>query len=115
NLGNLLANQNDPSALHHFEAAIRANPQFAEARYNLGLAYAAQNRAADAIAQFKEVVRVQPDFTDAHLNLGVALAKERRFTEAAAEFEATLRLDPANPAAKKYLEQARQFADRPSP
>jgi tetratricopeptide (TPR) repeat protein len=94
-------------ATEHFAAAVKSNPRFAEARYNLGLQLAKQNRNDEALIHLSEATRLKPDFLDGHLNYGVALAKSRRFDEAIAEFEAVLRIDPANAAARKFLEQAR--------
>ena len=112
NFANLLVSEKRTESTEHFETAVRINPQFSEARYNLGLGYAAANRNADAIAQFKEVVRARPQWTEAHLNLGVALAKTGRYADAITEFNEVLRLDPQNADGKRFLEKAKELQQR---
>ena len=107
NLGNALTAVGDPGAGQHFAEAVKHNPRFAEARYNLALNLAKQNRNEEALAQFAEVVRLKPDLIDGHFNYGVALAKARRFNEAVEQFEMVLRLDPQHAGAKQLLERAK--------
>ncbi len=106
---------NDPEALTQYAEAVRLKPDFAEARYNLGLSYARQGRNAEALTQFTEVVRLRPDSADAHFNLGVALAKSRQFPAAITNFQETLRLDPGNSKAKQFLEQAQGALKQSAP
>lgn len=107
NLGNALTAVGDAQAGQHFAEAVKHNPRFAEARYNLALNLAKQNRNEEALAQFAEVVRLKPDLIDGHFNYGVALAKARRFNEAVEQFETVLRLDPQHAGAKQLLERAK--------
>ncbi|HNR36928.1 MAG TPA: tetratricopeptide repeat protein, partial [Candidatus Hydrogenedentes bacterium] len=51
-------------AISSFETALKLNPAYTAARYNLGLAYAALGRNANAIEQFQAYLRDAPDAPD---------------------------------------------------
>ncbi|MCX5759652.1 MAG: tetratricopeptide repeat-containing serine protease family protein [Candidatus Hydrogenedentes bacterium] len=48
-----------------FETALKLDPAYGAARYNLGVTYAALGRAGDAIEQFQTYLRDAPDAPDA--------------------------------------------------
>ena len=56
-------------AVRHFEAALKARPEYPEAHNYLGTVYCRQGRADEAIRQFQEALRLEPDYTDARKNL----------------------------------------------
>ena len=59
-------------AINFFEQAIKINSDYAEAYYNLGIAYYDLGRYQDAIDAYKQAVRIKPDDDEAHCNLGRA-------------------------------------------
>lgn len=59
----------------HLEQALRLDPSFADAHFNLGVALAEQRRFEEAIEQFQEVLRIRPSDRDAPAMIG--LARER--------------------------------------
>jgi predicted negative regulator of RcsB-dependent stress response len=63
-----------PEACQRCLAALRLDANDVEARYQLGLAYLAEGRTAEAAEQFNDAVLVRPDFTPAR----DALAKLQR-------------------------------------
>ena len=63
-------------AVSHGEAALRINPDFPEAHYNLANALFQSGRLDEAIAHFREALRLKPDFADAQRNLSKALADQ---------------------------------------
>jgi tetratricopeptide (TPR) repeat protein len=64
-----------PDAIAQFQAALRIDPDYAEAHYNLGNALSQlPGRLPDAIAQSEAVLRLEPGDASAHSNLGLALA-----------------------------------------
>lgn len=48
-------------ALLHFETALRLKPGYADAHYNLGVAYANKGPILEAIAQLEAAQRLKPD------------------------------------------------------
>ena len=78
----------------HFTEALRLNPSFTDAHYNLGVALQAMRRYPAAEAHFTEAVRLRPDYADAHKNLGFVLYNEGKFEPAATHLTEALRLHP---------------------
>jgi hypothetical protein len=60
-------------ALEHFASALKTDPDFAEARINLGITLAADGRTNEALLHFRLAIEARPDYADAHFNLGAAL------------------------------------------
>ncbi len=58
------------------EAAIRANPRFAEAHEMLGRIYERQGRTDQALGEYQAAVGIRPDLSQAQLDLGAVLAKK---------------------------------------
>ncbi len=50
-----------------YQQAVRIDPDFAEAYYNLGLAYRRDTRSAEAVGALREAGRSRPNFIAAHL------------------------------------------------
>ncbi len=64
-LGFLKYNNNDfLGAIEALEKSISLSPQYANARYFLGLSYELLNRRSDAINQFEEIQKTNPDNTE---------------------------------------------------
>lgn len=97
NLGCALVAQSGrlQEAAARFEEAIRLNPNYVEAHYNLGKALKALGRTREAIAQFEEALRLNSDVADAHFSLASALQEDpSRLDDAVAQFQQGLRLKP---------------------
>ncbi len=90
-------------AVAHFRAALRINPSFWEAHYNLGNALLQQGRTEEAIAEYREVVRLNPGYATAHNNLANALLKLGRTEEAVAEYREAVRINPGDAEARNNL------------
>ncbi|HEX5431840.1 MAG TPA: tetratricopeptide repeat protein, partial [Bryobacteraceae bacterium] len=97
----LLARLNAAAAIPMAEAAVRIEPQQAEARNLLGSALDAVGRTSEAITQYRRAVALQPDWTNARFNLANALAKARKFEEASAEYTKVLAKYPNDPLARQ--------------
>ena len=77
-------------------AAVKARPEFWQARYQLGVQLAATGEIEEAQRQFSEAIRYRPDLLQAHLDLATALAAQGETNQALIEFHVVLKLDPAN-------------------
>jgi tetratricopeptide (TPR) repeat protein len=50
-----------PEAIGHFQAALRIQPDYADAHYNLGVALANSGRVPEAIQHLEAAERLKPD------------------------------------------------------
>ncbi len=84
-------------------AAVKARPEFWQARYQLGVQLAAKGEMEEAQREFSEAIRYRPDFFQAHLELATVLAAQGETNQAIAQFRAVLKLDPANSSAQQQI------------
>ena len=73
--------------LAELERAIVLDPNYAEARLELGILNARQSKYRDAIEQFREVIRLKPEMAEAHYRLGQSYAHSGDKASAQAEFD----------------------------
>jgi len=52
-------------AIGHYQRALRINPDYAEAHYNLGVALAQVGRVGEAIGHLEQALKLRPDFAPA--------------------------------------------------
>lgn len=69
-------------------------PDNAEGHFNLGNAYLALNRSADAESSFKNAIHWQPDYASAHYNLGNLEKDTGRLVDAESSFRAAVHHAP---------------------
>jgi Tfp pilus assembly protein PilF len=70
----------------HLEAAIKADPNMAEAHDLLGGLLETKGSMDAAMKEYREAIRSRPDFGKAHLDLGTLLATRHQLAPAADEF-----------------------------
>ena len=80
----------------HYRSALRANPGFAEAHFNLGNLRSERGKQAEAVESYRSAVRCAPGLMGARLNLAFALGELGRFPEAIAQCREALRIDPGH-------------------
>jgi protein O-mannosyl-transferase len=80
-------------AIENFEAALRINPDDADAHSALGFAFAIQGRLREAFEQFDYALRLRPRLATAHTGLGLLLARQGNLSEAADHFHRALDSD----------------------
>ena len=90
-------------AMDHFLAAIKADPKFDRAYYELGSIYLRQQRLAEAREAFENVTRFNPDDYEAEGSLGILSLRQRDLDQAEAHFRAALRINPDDKLAANYL------------
>jgi len=92
-------------AVTEFKQALQADPTYAGAYNNLGIAYERLGRE-DAQEQFERAVQLMPDFTHAHFNLARTLMRKGSDIEAIAELQKTIQIDPNHVGALNMLGMA---------
>ena len=88
------AAKNLPAAALCYRRALKIEPDFAEASFNLGCTLDALTGPRDALQHFLLAATLRPDWWEAHSNLGFALARMGRMAEAAAELQIAAELRP---------------------
>jgi Flp pilus assembly protein TadD len=64
-------------AIAQFEAALKAEPSYAEAQNDLGVALGSLGQTEEAIEHFSAALQLQPDYADARYNLDLALKQKK--------------------------------------
>jgi serine/threonine-protein kinase len=78
-----LANKgNLDEAIAEYRKAIRLQPDYAEAHFNLGNALRDKGKLNEAIEHYRQAICLKNDYAEAHCNLGNALAKKGQFRQA---------------------------------
>ena len=83
-----------PNTIDNYQAAVKSNPNSAEAYCNLGWGYYGQRKHDDAIKAFQQALALDRNLTDGHYGLGLALKESGAGPDAVAEFEAVMKLAP---------------------
>ena len=97
NLGYIAQTQDkDPAAAaKYYAAAIKADPQYGPALYNLAIIETSKGNKATAIDLYKRAVAADPTDANANLNLGFLLFDAGDKTGADAAFRKAIALNPA--------------------
>jgi tetratricopeptide (TPR) repeat protein len=105
NVGVELAREPDrlDDAIGYYERAVRRNPGFTEAHYNLGNAWRRRQRPDRAEAAYRRALELRPDFAAAWLNLGRVHVTRGALDDAAAAYRRAVELDPASWEARNNL------------
>ncbi len=82
------------TAIDSYLAAVKSNPNSAEAHSNLGWGYYGQRKYSEAAEAFHQALSLDRNMTDAHYGLALALKESGAPQEAVAEFEAVVKLAP---------------------
>jgi tetratricopeptide (TPR) repeat protein len=81
-------------ALAHFQAAVRADPSYADGYYGLGLTLEHIGQLSQAVEEYRATLRLRPWSVDLHNHLGALLSTLGKRDEAIREFQQTLQLSP---------------------
>ncbi len=107
------AGRND-QAIDDFKAALRLNPDFAEAHTDLAIELAIRQKLAEAVDSFRQALRVKPEYVRAHFGLGIALQYQGKLDEAAANFQRAAQLQPDHAQAHCHLGYALLHQGQPA-
>lgn len=110
----MLSRLNPGGALPMLQAAVKGDPQSAEAHNFLGSALTSLGRTGEAAEQFRLALTLRPEYPNARFNLANTLVKAGKFDEAIAEYRRILKTNPEDELTKDRLEKALE-ARRPVP
>ena len=82
------------TAIKFYDQALQANPEFAEAEYQRGAAYAALGKTDEAEKSFRRALELRENWTLPMTALGVALLQKNDFPEAKEFLTKVTELDP---------------------
>jgi tetratricopeptide (TPR) repeat protein len=96
------------SAIDAYRTAVNLQPEFADAHYNLGIAYGCQVDEGfavhhKAIWEFEYVIQLKPDFIHAYIALGAAFIKKEEFESAIRVLEMGMNVDATDSNLYYYL------------
>ena len=94
------------AAIESYEQAIRINPNFADAHYNLGNAMKEIGNLRQAIESYRASLEINPNDTEVLLNCGNALKSYGDFDQAIEIYSQALQLDPNSTAAQANMDKA---------
>ena len=78
--------------MEQFRHAIRVNPNYAKAYFNLGKIYDEQDRLDEAVENFEKALRLEPGIAEIHKNLALVLTKQGKNEQAAAHLAEARRI-----------------------
>ena len=87
--------KDNTAAAKYYAAAIKTDPQYGPALYNLAIIETAKGNKATAIDLYKRAVAADPTDANANLNLGFLLFETGDKTGADAAFRKAIALNPA--------------------
>lgn len=104
--------RNVSAAITSFRRAVELDPEYAEARNNLGVQFLLAGNYPEAIEQLRAATALSPSWGKPHLNLGDALRATGQFEQAISELQRALQLEPGLSevhynTGRLYSEQAR--------
>lgn len=91
-------------AVQSYIRAIRIDPQFIDARQNLGLVYIQQKQYSKALESFQEVLRVDPNHVPTHLEMAKILIEQGDRRQAREHLSIVLGMEPQNELARQLLQ-----------
>ncbi len=71
-----------PEAIEFYRRSIAAEPNFAEAHYNLGVLLQEQGRLEEAAESYRRAISLKPDFDDASNNLASLYTSQQKLDQA---------------------------------
>ena len=82
------------AAIDSYKQALKINPEYAEAYYNIGIALGEKGDADAAIDSYKQALKINPDYADAYNNMGIALNEKGDVTQAISSYNKALVIKP---------------------
>lgn len=81
-------------AIMKWKKVVEIKPNYADAYYNLGLAYISKEMFDDAREEFKKAIDINPNYADAHKRLGDVFKEQGKMDDAIVEYKEAIRINP---------------------
>ena len=94
-----------PQARACFEQAVKSNPRFEAAFFNLGMTHKIMNANDAALTAFSRAATLKPDYVRAWTEIARMQDKKRNYAEAITNYQKALALEPSNTSALKEMAQ----------
>ncbi len=94
------------NAIEKFKSALAIDPDFVDARYNLGVTYQNMKAYDQALVHYRKLIRLRPNNPAYHFAIGFCLFHIDRHRQAAVAFERVLAIDPGHARAQFSLAAA---------
>jgi tetratricopeptide (TPR) repeat protein len=107
-----LAKTHLDEAVLHLERAIEIDPDYVEARNDLGATFARQGKTDSAIAQFEKAAALDSRYSPAFYNLGLMYLGQERIEDAVRAARTAIDIDPSHLQARLVLGMALVFGDQ---
>ena len=99
------------AAIISYKQALKINPEYAEAYFNMGVALKDKGDLEAAIESYKQALRIKPDYAQAYNNMGNAL-KDKGDLEAAIEsYKQALKIKPDYAEAYRNLSTMHRYKE----
>ena len=79
-----------------YREALKINPNYAQAHYNLGNVLYNQGNLLEAEEEYREALKIDPNLAEAHNNLGGLLYNQGKLLESEEEYREPLKIDTNN-------------------
>jgi tetratricopeptide (TPR) repeat protein len=111
-------NSSEISAVTGSEATAQADPNSAQAQFNVGNAYVKSGQWDKAVIAYQKAIELDPNYQTAYANLGVVYYQQGKFDLAVSQYQKALELNPddievAYNLGALYLQQAVSAGDHP--
>ncbi len=91
-----LANDEFTKALPYFNEAVKSDPNYAEAWYQVGYCYGVLGMHKEALEATSNAARIRPEWVETYINIGASSFALKRFEDAANAYKKAVQLEPAN-------------------
>ena len=81
-------------SISRYRQAIRLNPDYPEALYNLAIAFSSTGRVTEAITSYRRAVAIRPRYAQAHGNLGIMYKTGQQDAMAILSYKRAITLSP---------------------
>jgi tetratricopeptide (TPR) repeat protein len=88
----------------HYREALRIDPKYLKAHYDLGNILMDQGKIEEAVGHFAEAIKFKPDYAPAYNKIGVILFQQWKFKKAEVFFLKAIQIDPNCYETRKNLE-----------